>query len=55
MTRPARTQTARKKIVRPFLDWWAKQPMYIAFWFIPFVAMLFLIAIIKNFITGDKK
>lgn len=54
MPRPARTHNART-LVHRFLDWWASKPMYIAVWFIPLVAILFLIAVIKNSITGDKK
>jgi hypothetical protein len=53
MTRTARTQTART-ILHRFLDWWKEAPIYKSVWFIPFVAMLYLVAVIKNQLTGDK-
>lgn len=54
MTPPtARTQTART-LVRRFLDWFVDAPLYQSIWFCPLVAILLVIAIIKNFLTGDK-
>lgn len=54
MTAPtARTQSARRLLHR-FLNWWAQAPFYIALWFIPLVMMVFVIAVVKNFLTGDK-
>jgi hypothetical protein len=55
MTTPtARTQTARTKFHR-FLDWWKDAPLYKTIWFFPFVMALYFAAVIKNFLTGDKK
>lgn len=53
MTRTARTHPARKPLHR-FLAWWSEAPLYQSFWFVPFVMMLYIIAVIKNFVTGDK-
>lgn len=53
MTRTARTQAART-ILHRFLDWWAAAPLYKSIWFIPLVAVLYVAALIKNFVTGDK-
>lgn len=54
MTPPtARTQGART-IIRKFLDWFVDAPLYQSIWFIPFVAILYVVALIKNFVTGEK-
>ena len=52
-TPPVRTQNARTFVGR-FLDWFLKQPLYIAVWFIPLVALLYIAAVIQNLITGEK-
>lgn len=54
MTRPARTHNART-LLRRFLDWWKDAPLYKSIWFVPLVMILYIIALIKNLITGDKK
>lgn len=46
----ARTHPARTFLHR-FLDWWKEAPIYKSVWFLPFVAMLYLIAVVKNFIV----
>jgi|CXWL01.1.fsa_nt_gi hypothetical protein len=43
-----------KNLVHRFLDWWKDAPLYKSIWFIPLVAILYVIAIIKNFVTGEK-
>jgi len=43
------------RTLHKFLDWWKDAPFYFSMWFIPFVAILFVIAFIKNLITGDTK
>ncbi len=53
MARTARTQSARRLLYR-FLDWWKEAPLYQSIWFIPFVMVIFVIAVLKNLIIGDK-
>jgi hypothetical protein len=40
--------------VRGFLKWWEKLPGWKAVPFIPVVMVLYVFAVIKNSITGDK-
>lgn len=40
--------------MKKFLDWFEAQPLYKTFWLIPFVMVLWLIATIKNYVTGEK-
>lgn len=44
-----------KNLVHGFLHWWEDAPFYLSIWFIPFVAILFVIAFIKNTFIGDKQ
>jgi hypothetical protein len=53
MTRTARTQSARTILAR-FLRWWQEAPLYQSIWFVPLVMVIYIIAVIKNLITGDK-
>jgi hypothetical protein len=53
MTRTARTHPARTFLYN-FLDWWKEAPIYKSIWFMPLVMMLYVIAVIKNFVTGEK-
>jgi hypothetical protein len=43
-----------KNFVHAFLDWWKDAPAWQSIWFVPLVLVLWLIAIIKNSITGEK-
>jgi len=58
-TPTARTHPARRLSlcfrwhVRRFLNWWKEAPFYKSLWFIPLVMMLYIAAVIKNFVTGD--
>jgi hypothetical protein len=45
-------------MVKRFVNWWQDAPLYQSVWFVPFVLILWFIAIVKNnFFTsqGDKK
>jgi len=50
MQRTARTHAARR-LLRRFLDWWKDAPLYKSIWFLPLVMTLYLIAVVKNFLT----
>jgi hypothetical protein len=50
----ARTQSARM-IFYKFLDWWQNAPLYKSIWFFPLVMVVYLAAVLKNLITGEKK
>ncbi len=43
-----------KKAVHGFLDWWKDAPLYKSIWFVPFVAILYGFAVIKNILIGEK-
>jgi len=43
-----------RNLLHGFLDWWKAAPLYKSIWFIPFVMTLFVIAVIKNILTGEK-
>ena len=51
--RTARTQNARTPLAR-FLNWWTEQPFFISMWFIPFVMVLYIAAVIKNLLTPKE-
>lgn len=51
-TPTARTHRART-ILYKFLDWWKDAPLYKSIWFLPFVMVMFIIAVIKNLITKE--
>jgi hypothetical protein len=41
-------------MIRRFMDWFEKAPIYQSIWFIPIVLILWLIAIVKNKSKGEK-
>lgn len=56
MTRTARTQDARtffRLSIRRFLRWWERAPLWQSIWFVPLVMALYVIAFIKNLLTGE--
>jgi len=44
----------KRNIVHRFLDWWKDAPLYKSVWFVPVVIFLYVIAIIKNIVIGEK-
>jgi len=44
-----------KDALHDFLHWWEDAPLYKSIWFIPFVAVLYAIAVLKNILIGENK
>jgi len=42
-------------LIRRFIDWYLKSPLYKTIWFTPLVAFIGGVALIKNLITGETK
>ena len=42
-------------MIDKFLDWFLNAPLYKSIWFVPLVALLGGIALIKNITTGEIK
>ncbi len=44
-----------KETLHNFLKWWQDAPLYQSIWFIPFIAILYVIAVVKNFFVPGEK